>query len=568
MAPRQPLETSTETWADLFSNGKKYIVPRFQRDYSWGEDQWNDLWRDVVALGESDSSHYMGTIVLKQREDGAFEVIDGQQRLATLSILALAVIDAIQSLCDQGQDREKNEQRVRLLKDRLISAKHPASLHEESRLRLNRNDDGFFQVYLAQLKSPPNPQRLRGSEKRLWLAFEYFRRKLREDKASLITDGAALASFLTDTVAAGIQLIKITVQDDLSAYTVFETLNARGLQLTATDLLKNYLFSLVAQSSSDLDIIQDQWERLVARVSMEDFPDFVYHYLVSLGVDARKQRLFADMRNRVTKREDVFEWMNRLQDAADWYVALADPNDELWHDYPGAREHVRELVLYRVDQYKPLILAARSALKKGPQDLVRLLHMCSVVSFRATIIMHRNTADVLRAYQASVRSVREEGANTAAKIFDGLRSLYPTDDEFERAFANAAFEASGPRKKLVKYVLCVLEGTYESTVPDFESDPGTIEHILPENPSAPWTDDFTPEDRERFTSRLGNLTLLESPLNRAVGIGSMTEKVARYATSKYAMTRAIKDEEWNPASIRSRQEDLARRAVHAFRVAI
>lgn len=566
MASRQPLETATVTWADLFSNGKKYVVPTFQRDYSWTEDQWNDLWRDVLALGADNASHYMGTIVLKERDDGAFEVIDGQQRLATLSILALAVIDAVQSLQVDGHEPTENEQRVRLLKDRLVSAKHPASLREESRLRLNRNDDGFFQSYLAQLDTPPNPQRLRGSEKRLWLAFEFFRKRLREDKPNDVTSGAALASFLTDTVAAGIQLIKIAVRDDLSAYTVFETLNARGLQLTATDLLKNYLFSLVAQSSSDLEIIQAQWERLVSRVSMEDFPDFIYHYLVSLGVEARKQRLFADLRSRVRSRENVFDWMGHLLDAADWYVALADPNDELWDAYPGAREHVRELVLYRVDQYKPLILAARGKLKKGTTDLVRLLETCSVVSFRATIILHRNTADVLRAYQAAIRQVVDGDARTSAKIFEGLRSLYPSDEEFEVAFANVAFEASGARKKLVKFVLSRLEGGYGASIPDFESDPASIEHILPENASAPWTDAFSLDDRDRFTQRLGNLTLLEPAINRALGSKSFDEKREAYATSRYAMTKAIDSTEWNPSSIRERQNELAKLATKSFRL--
>lgn len=173
MAARQLLDTSTTTWADLFSNGRRFSVPKFQRDYAWDEDQWIDLWSDVQALDREDESHYMGTIVLKLEADGAFQIIDGQQRLATLSILALAVIDRLQELSRQGTESEANEERVRLLRERLISSKHPASLRFESRLRLNENDDGFFQTYLAQIKPPANPGRLRGSEQRLWRAFQF-----------------------------------------------------------------------------------------------------------------------------------------------------------------------------------------------------------------------------------------------------------------------------------------------------------------------------------------------------------------------------------------------------------
>lgn len=565
MAARQLLDTSTATWADLFSNGKKYVVPRFQRDYSWGEDQWNDLWRDVLALSPSQASHYMGTIVLKERADGAFEVIDGQQRLATLSLLALAVIRAVRGMEERGVDAENNAQRVRLLKDRLISAKHPASLKEESRLKLNRHDDGFFQSYLVQLVAPRNPSKLKGSERRLWQAFEYFSKRVDERLAGA-QDGEALANFLTETVAAGMQFIKILVQDDLSAYTVFETLNARGLQLTATDLLKNYLFSLVAQSSTDLELIETQWARLIGRVTMEDFPDFLYHYLVSIGVDARKQRLFADLRSRVTSREHVFDWIEKLQDAAEWYVALNEPNDELWSDYPTARPFVRELVLFRVDQYKPLVLAARDRIKSRAIDITSLLRLCSVMSLRATIIGGRNTADVLRAYQAAVAVAIQSSAWTVADVFDAMRALYPADDDFQVDFSGASFDATGARKRIVKYLLCALEETFGVTRPDFEADSGTIEHVLPENPSAEWAEQFTSDDQERFAQRLGNLTLLEPALNRQVGNGAFAAKRKAYATSRYAMTRSIQDQEWNPATIRARQLELAKRAVRCFRL--
>jgi hypothetical protein len=508
----------------------------------------------------------MGTIVLKERSsDGSFEVIDGQQRLATLSVLALAIIRAVRNMEEQGIDAENNAQRVRLLKDRLISAKHPASLKEESRLKLNRHDDGFFQSYLVQLVPPRNPSKLKGSERRLWQAFEYFSKQV-DTKLADTKDGAALAAFLTDTVAAGVQFIKIQVQDDLSAYTVFETLNARGLQLTATDLLKNYLFSLVAQSSTDLDLIETAWTRLIGRVAMEDFPDFLYHYLVSVGVDARKQRLFADLRSRVTSREDVFDWVERLYDAAEWYVALSDPNDELWTEYAGARPYVRELVLFNVDQYKPLILAARDQIRSRAIDSASLLRLCSVMSLRATIVGRRNTADVLRAYQAAVAAVLHKRPWSVADVFDAMRTLYPADDDFQASFANASFAAGGARRRIVKFLLCALEESFGATRPDFDADPATVEHILPENPSADWAEAFSEDDQERFAHRLGNLTLLEPALNRQIGNASFAAKRQVYPTSRYAMTREIADSQWNAATVRGRQQDLARRAVRVFRL--
>jgi hypothetical protein len=154
-------------------------------------------------------------------------------------------------------------------------------------------------------------------------------------------DGAALATFLMDQVADGVQFIVIQVPDEVSAYTVFETLNARGLQLTATDLLKNYVFSLVARTASDLELMELKWGELIARVGMERFPDFAYHYLVSRDVEARKQRLFAHIRALVRDGRQAFEWLDDMLGAAAWYTALDDPHDEHWTDMPKARQHVR-----------------------------------------------------------------------------------------------------------------------------------------------------------------------------------------------------------------------------------
>lgn len=563
MADRSLLDTSTATWSELFGNGKRYLVPRYQRDYAWGIDEWSDLWLDIAQLHDA-ASHYMGTVVLKAEADGRWTIIDGQQRLATLSILALAVIAEIQALADEGVASDENRERARLLRDQLISSKDAASLKEESRLRLNHSDDGFFQTRLVQDKAPPHPKKLKGSEKNLWEAYQYFRRQVQERFRDR-RDGAALATFLSARVASSLVFIQIKVQDELSAYTVFETLNARGLELTTTDLLKNYLFSLAAQSAVDLETVQLQWQKLVSIVEVAKFPDFLYHYVVSLGKEAKKHRLFGRLRELIKTREDVFDWLERLEQAAELYVALSDPNDELWFEYPGAKSHVRELVLFGVDQYKPLILAAKRV-EKREIDLTRLLRLCAILSMRATIIGHRNTAEVLRAYQAAVKAVVEKRAASVKTIFTTMSDLYPTDEEFRSRFEVAQFDTGGPRKRLVKYILCALEPLFGGAVIDPESSPFTIEHILPENPSEAWAASFPSDDQRRFVFRLGNLTLLEAPLNRALGASDYATKLARYSESASHMTRSIDATNWTPSAVVARQKGLAEKAALHWRI--
>jgi len=96
------LSTSTINFLELIGSGKTYRVPPYRRDYSWSEEQWEDLWTDIEEMRRSDDRHYMGALVVEARSDRELMIIDGQQRMATLSILALAVIDKLERLAGEG----------------------------------------------------------------------------------------------------------------------------------------------------------------------------------------------------------------------------------------------------------------------------------------------------------------------------------------------------------------------------------------------------------------------------------------------------------------------------------
>jgi hypothetical protein len=154
-------------------------VPAYQRDYSWEQEQWEDLWNDIEELTvATDGRHYMGALVVESTSDRDFQIVDGQQRIATLSILALAVIATLQTLGDTDEQRAANQDRARRLRERFIGEKDPASLQESSKLFLNETDDGFYQDYLVQLRTPLNARRLPRSNRLLWECFGWFRSRL------------------------------------------------------------------------------------------------------------------------------------------------------------------------------------------------------------------------------------------------------------------------------------------------------------------------------------------------------------------------------------------------------
>lgn len=196
------LTTRTLNYLELIGNGKVYRTPQYQRDYAWTREQWEDLWNDILELrGKPDDRHYLGALVVEAKSDREFLVIDGQQRLATLSLLSLAIIARLGDLADQGHDAEANRERSKELRNRFVGEKDPASLVESSRLFLNHTDDGFYQDVLVQLRKLPGPRSsLPSSNRQLSDAYRYFCERL-DKLPDVARDGRALAEVLSETIA-------------------------------------------------------------------------------------------------------------------------------------------------------------------------------------------------------------------------------------------------------------------------------------------------------------------------------------------------------------------------------
>lgn len=562
MAKSNLLKTQDVTFLDLIGNGKKYRVPSFQRDYAWEEEQWEDLWNDIQELLSAPGSfHYMGALVVEAVSDREFQIIDGQQRVATLSVLALAVIDRLQQLPGDAATKAANAERASELRKRFIGEKDPASLLQSSKLFLNDTDDGFYQDYLVQLRTPGNPRGLPKSNRMLWQCFGWFQKRLLDSGL----EGEALARLLSDTVARQLLFILITVEDDISAYTVFETLNARGLELSSTDLLKNFLFSRVPVRT-DLDALQRRWRQMIGKVKHERFPDFLRYHLLCRFPQIRKQRLFKKVREEVKTSADVFALMDALEQRADLFAAMDDTAHEFWLDRPAAKPYVRDLQLFGVRQHMPLVFAAWEQM--SADDFTRVLKLLCVLSVRYTVIGSLNTNELEPVYHRAAKALLDGAVRTPAEVFAQLRSVYVDDEKFVRDFSHKEMDTTGRRKKVAKYLLCELESDASGKHHDWESDTGTIEHILPENPSAQWDDPFNPDRQKDFIYRLGNLMLLEPAINRQCQNGSFEDKRTEYGRSSYATAKALglsDQADWSPTILAMRQERMAQRAAHVWR---
>ncbi len=562
--------TSNSTYRQLLGNGLSYRVPPFQRDYSWSEDEWDDLWQDILGLFEADGepSHYMGYLVLQSSNSKEFDIIDGQQRLTTLSIMILAALGHLQDLVTARLDPANNAKRKDQLQSSYIGYLDPVSLVPRSKLELNRHNNRFYQTYLVPLEKLPQ-RGLNASEHQLRKAFHWFKERLKAQVGMTATSGRALAAFL-DQLVDKLFFTVITVTDELNAFKVFETLNARGVRLSATDLLKNYLFSVISTPDThetELKSLEERWERIVGLLGSESFPEFLRVFWNSRNKLVRKSDLFKTIRKRITTREAAFQLLRELDQSASIYAALRDPQDPAWNR--EERQALVQLLMFNVRQPLAMLMACQARFYDADRSaFTRILSAIAVVSFRYNVICNLQTHEQERIYNDIAWKVSSGTLSQVPEVLASLREIYPDDTQFRAAFAEKELRTTNSRnKKVVRYLLFEIERQRSGQDFDFESATYNLEHILPESPSADWS--YIEEAKqEGLIYRLGNMTPLETNRNRDLGNGDYATKRSVYQQSCFQITQAIAEhyDRWDEQKIESRQRQLANIAAGVWRM--
>ncbi|MCP5267793.1 MAG: DUF262 domain-containing protein [Zoogloeaceae bacterium] len=562
-------KTENNTFRKLIGNGLTYRIPRFQRDYSWTNDEWEDLWMDLLGTLKEDgeSAHYMGYLVLQSADDKTFDVIDGQQRLTTISIIVLAILKNIQRLINAGNDAEPNTRRMDQIRQTYVGYLDPVTLVARPKLTLNRNNNTYFQTYLVPLGHLPQ-RGFRASEHSLRKAFEWFDKRVAEYlKGSTGDEGMRLAKLVED-ISDRLFFTVITVTDELNAYKVFETLNARGVRLSATDLLKNYLFSVLdrgGETDHELRNLEDRWEAIVGRLQSENFPDFLRVHWNSRRSFARQADLFKTIRTQVSTAEAVFQLLRNMEEDLDTYLALSSPEPS---DWPlEDKQLAGVLKTFRVRQPFPLLLAAKRIF--DAPDFTGLLRATVVISMRFNVIGSYSTAEQERKYNEVAERVARNELKNLGQALQSLRSIYPDDAAFRTAFAEKAIRTTDSRNnRVVRLILCALEKHLSGQAHDFASDAFNIEHVLPQNAPDGWGG-IGNDDAEALVYRLGNMTLLQAGANRDLGNLDYAQKRTTYQQSGFAITKKLGDDhaEWTPERIAAQQNWMAAQATAIWRIA-
>jgi len=552
------MEPKNENFNELIGGPNKYIVPRFQRDYAWDVGQWEDLWSDISALDE-EGFHYMGYIVLQQKEQYQHEIIDGQQRLVTLSIIVLAAMRAIKNLIEKGEDVEGNTERLNGITQNFVGSKNFVSLKVINKLELNRNNKRYFQRLSSDLEAN-SPRGITATNKLLRKCFEFFSRK------NYGETGAEIAQFIAD-FSSSMVFTKIIVQDDLNAYKVFETLNARGVQLSTPDLLKNYLFSIVTKNDKigdeELNELDEQWSEIIVQLGESNVSDYIRYHHNSHRKMVTKNNLFSSMRKILTTPEEAYQYLKSLIDFAPLYASLINPNDAWWGDqdvkYKEALHYLGAIRLFNIKQPLTIFLAAFNTFTA--EEFVKLVRYMYVLSIRYNVICHLSPSEQEFVYnQIAIKiSTREYLRASNVKNGEEFRRLYPDDNAFFNAFEFHRMPSRQTARK-IRFLLAEIEG-YLGNKCDYEKT--TLEHICPYNPEKDWVNSFG-EGVNDVKDRLGNMILMDKDnLKRS----SFSDKKKEYDASGYQL--AIKVAEytvWNLDAVNDFQKWMSQQAVDVWKV--
>jgi hypothetical protein len=513
-------------------------VPRYQRSYAWEAENVEEFLDDLAKARAKGVSYFVGTTVFANspNSDGRLQVVDGQQRLATTSVLLIAIRDL---LSRYGKNDQAEKMAERYLKGYVLSEER-----EVERLILSPKNQRAYDLLMDGehgVLDDSDPILtcykicLSHLEELAPTAAEY--QRLMEVSAQLEKD---------------VQVLVATASDLSEAYVIFETLNDRGADLTTADLLKNFLFS---QAGPHMRFFEENWVSLETNFDKpDDLVKFIrYEYASRHGAVSTRKLYRAIQEDLTQEGADAKGYLLRLADAQKIYLALRDPDNQYWSD---VQVDVRDALLaYRRFGFEssiPVLLAAFLHWRKSSAaKLLVKMSQWSVRSLFAGKIGARLSEDAFG--QAAV-AISSEAARTQADVRSHLNKLIPTDTVFKAAFC--AFGPVAPGR--AKYLLAMLEkansrrSNKSPRLLDWASNGINIEHVLSQH-SAKVDDSVS-----AVVDEIGNLALLEKKLNRDLGDMAFGFKREAYAGSDFALTKNLAQlDAWDVDAIQNRTAELA-----------
>ncbi len=531
----------------------KFFVPPYQRPYAWEELQVSQLFNDIYS-NLSEEEYFLGTIVLSKNENGKLEIIDGQQRIATIVVFFSALRNFL-----------KDQKAIEKIQTDYLSEYDMREKDNIPKLELSLQDNEFFKDFIVS--SNKDKEITKESHKRIKDAFELSKEKIKNLLSSNYNDINILYDW-RDFINEKLQVVVITVPSDANAFTIFETLNDRGLELAQIDLLKNYLYS---KAGKRLEEAQNSWLELITKIEEENLTlTYIKHYWASINgfIRVKNKELYNEIKNKKRTSTEVIAFINNLKNDVDIYKAILNHNSAFWSDYDNkCKEYIETLNYFGLEQYRPLLLSILKNFTKN--EVTKSLKLILSWLVRNLITGRMGGGALEQAYANKAKEISDSKIKNTKELKEALKELIPSDEEFKQKFEITTVS----KHKLARYYLSAIENYHRGKenpelLVNANPDSVNLEHILPENPGNNWPN-FTEEEVRTYVKKIGNLTLMKTKENNDFKSSSFADKKLKYKESELWITNSLANyDEWTIENIQSRQEELAEIAIKAWSIEI
>jgi len=556
-----------DTLGLIIRNRKGLRVPINQRSYAWKKSHAEDLFTDLNgAITKKAEEYFLGSVVVVVPDKADYiEVYDGQQRIATTMILIAAIRDFFYSTL-----KDKKEAQV-ITDDFLISLQRKGK--ETPHFVLSAADRDFFAAKI--LREPDHPERQKvvadpkkESHELLEKAAEAAAELVKTITKSLPSDVqvANLHTWL-DYLEKSARVIWVEVQDQPTAFRIFETMNDRGLKLSAADLVKNYLYSLVLDSKQT-DLITHRWQSMTAVLESlgredGDIVDYIRYYWITEHGHTRSTALFDAIKGEVNSEATALSWSAALENRANDYAAILTPSHEAWSTFHlEVRTDLDTLRYLGISQVRPLLLSAFGRFE--PKELARLIKNAVNWSVRC-LVTGVPSGNLEGVYSKNAKAISEGKIKSVEQLAKepSMSGLIPADDRFVAAVRTATVPTASLARYYLRKLQIVADGAKEPQYTPSQDKDVTLEHVLPQKPGVDWN--LTPEVVQALYNRLGNQALLAGSVNSKLGNIKFEEKKEALEESPFSLTSSIaKESAWGEKEISERQMVLSKFAKDAW----
>lgn len=568
----------------LRSDGTLYSIPRYQRGYAWKRSQYETLWNDIIEqLDKLDTGLFIGTVLLNhgEHEHSRVEVIDGQQRLLTLTILLSSIRDSLHEL--QQYDFASQIHRNYIADSEYAGEEQIPKIIPGDKLQ------SYFRIMVQDYPKVTTLDDLDAKtdeEKNVKNCKNFYDNKVKQmvkkiPKSEMSQKIATLVS-LTKCIEK-ITVVTINVDHEEDAYTVFESVNAKGTALTLADILKNMIFRRLKPETTEDDFAQNQWDKILKNLDSTNFSmsKFIRYHWLSKYEFLTESKLYSAIKQKLD-RDKTLTWAEFLDDlVADSLLIKNLINPEI-ADFPSIKSPRRvvnslnAISSMGVSQCYVLLLSMNRNLymkKRWERDIEFLENFCfnyHTVGKLQAVRVEKKYSDYARkieninsSSEEDKSGILEEELKKMIQELSNLKNEFVTQEHFQNQFiSNIQYSKNKAKRHLLGYVLLKINNHMAGGTGELKVDPlmTNIEHIMPQKPEQ-WG--YEPEDVSDFINEIGNLTLLSKKLNSKGGARVMEYKKPLLAESELAITKNLlhyisnNEDIWDETIIKNRSKILA-----------